>query len=93
MNEMNGALLKQIDKKIFNSPGYFEGVIAASNIFIFNSAEDLENSWHHINYFLCKYQYFESEMAAEGTKIIPIKPFENEEDRQLAKYIMLNYFK
>jgi hypothetical protein len=90
---MNGLMLNQIDKKIFNSPGYFEGVIAASNIFIFKNEEDIENSWPYISYFLRNYQYFESRITDNETQIIPIKPFESEEDRQLAKFIMINYFK
>ena len=90
---MNGAVLEQIDNKIFNSPGYFEGVLAASNIFIFNNADDIENSWPYISYFLRNYQYFESQITADGIKINAIKPFKTKQDRQLAKYIMLNYFK
>jgi hypothetical protein len=84
---MSGGLVTQIDKKNFNSPGYCEGLLAASNIYEVKRSEDLEQNWPLINYFLLNYQYFKSQIAG-GIKVITIRPFRAEKDRALAKQIM-----
>jgi hypothetical protein len=86
-------ILDKIANKLFNYPGFYEGVMEASNIYRFNDLNQFEIAWRDIRKFLKYYQYSASTVSDYGVCNETIFPFNTKEDVELVRLIMLNYLK
>lgn len=86
-------IIAKISNKLFYYPGFYEGVMEASNLFQFNDMEQFEVAWRDIKRFLKYYQYITSAVSDNGVCVETIFPFGTKDDIELVRLIMINYLK
>ncbi|WP_183568491.1 hypothetical protein [Mucilaginibacter sp. SP1R1] len=88
-SEIEKNLFNHVDGSVFEIPGFFEGVLKATNVFRYDTVENLELSWPVVKTFLKYYQWiFLSASADEGKCLKTVFPFKTEEDFESARHIM-----
>jgi hypothetical protein len=86
-------MLDKITAKLFYYPGFYEGIMEATNMFHFSNAQEFELAWPNIKRFLKYYQYITSAVSDAGVCVETIFPFGTKEDIDLVRLIMINYLK
>lgn len=81
----------EIEAKM-NCPGYFEGVKKVSEVFNFPSPDTLLQNWKFVKTYLINYDIESLVLNDDGVSVEKINPFKTEEDIDIAKFLMVNFF-
>jgi len=82
---------KRIEEKM-NCQNFYDGVAAVNKIFSFQTVEDLLENWQFVKTYLQCYETVNLTLTDDGVKAEKIRPFQTQDDIEIAKFIMVSFF-